>query len=415
MVSDEQRIVVGLTGAFGSGCTTAARHLRDGRGFKLITLSDTLRVEWRTRGNTTEPTRADLQKLGDELRMKEGGGVLVNRALNEFRAGIEGKDGGDKIVIDGIRNLQEISRLQDVFGYRFVLVAVLASIEDRWSRIGSTAYIDRGLSFPDFIADNLRDMSEDSAYGQQVQLCLDKADILIDNSPITTLVAYQRKVLDFVDLATGQVARPAMDREILMNIAFSAAHSSKCLKRHVGAVVADPSGKVVGVGYNENPIGTKPCMEEPAYNNACYRDIVRNNHFRGLFEKGTRCPKCAEPLPQLVGPPWLCPKCTPKTNLEAFFFPDRAMNWCTAIHAELWAILAAGERCKDGTVYTTTFPCFQCAEKIIQVGLKQVVFTEPYPDPYSKDRLILAKIELRQFEGVRSSSFERIFSKLKPD
>jgi deoxycytidylate deaminase len=85
------------------------------------------------------------------------------------------------------------------------------------------------------------------------------------------------------------------------------------------------------------------------------------------------------------------------------------------VHAEVWAILAAGGRARGGVLYTTTFPCAQCAEKIIQAGIAKVVFTESYPDPYGAERLRLGQIELEQFEGVRSSSFERIFSRIKPD
>ena len=85
------------------------------------------------------------------------------------------------------------------------------------------------------------------------------------------------------------------------------------------------------------------------------------------------------------------------------------MSWCTAVHAEVSAVLAAGERARGGTLYTTTFPCFQCAEKITQVGIKTVYYSEAYPDPHSGKRLELSGIDLRQFEGVRSSSIERFF------
>ena len=60
-------------------------------------------------------------------------------------------------------------------------------------------------------------------------------------------------------------------------------------------------------------------------------------------------------------------------------------------------------------MYTTTFPCFQCAEKIVQAGIVKVIYTEPYPDLYSEKRLLLSGITLSRFEGVRSSSFERLF------
>jgi deoxycytidylate deaminase len=407
--------IIGLTGAFGSGCTTAAKHLRDARHFEVVRLSDPIRSEW-TKISKDEPSRLQLQRLGDELREKNHPGVLVERALDAASQ----KNGGKlphEIVIDGIRNVGEIDYLRNTGGYNFTLIAVLASNDARWDRIESN-YTDKGLGRTEFIEDDKRDKNEETPYGQQVELCVDKADILIDNSIGVSTTEFKRKLLDFVDLATGKKPRGASQAEILMNIAFSSSHSSKCLKRHVGAVIVDPRGQVVSAGYNENPLGTHPCAEEPQYEYQCFRDIIRNEHFKSLADKGARCPICAEKIVFEKGPPWRCKACAAKeekTNLESFFFPDRALNWCTAVHAEVWAILAAGERARGGTLYTTTFPCAQCAEKIVQCGISKVVFTESYPDPYGAKRLELGEVELEQFEGVRSSSFERIFSKTKPD
>jgi len=405
--------IIGLTGAFGGGCTTAAKHLRDKRGFVLLRLSDPIKTNW-AETHKEVPTRPDLQRLGDELRQKNHPGILVELAL---KAAEKGGKLPDKLVIDGIRNIGEVDYLRDVHGYRFTLVAVLADVDARWDRIGSD-YTDKGLARSDFLADDLRDRNEETEYGQQVELCVDRADILIDNSTDVSLSRFKTKLLDFVDLITGKKPRSAKQAEILMNIAFSASHSSKCKKRHVGAVIADPTGQVVSAGYNENPLGTHPCVEEPEYENQCFRDIIRNNHFRLLAEKEARCPVCGEKLVFEKGPPWKCKSCAEKqekTNLERFFFPDRALNWCTAVHAEVWAILAAGERARKGSLYTTTFPCSQCAEKIVQSGIVKVVFTESYPDLYGANRLKLGRVELEQFEGVRSSSFERIFARTKPD
>jgi deoxycytidylate deaminase len=395
------RTIVGLTGAFGSGCTTAAKHLRDSRGFTLIRLSDSLRTAW-AKTHQGDPSRVELQRLGDELRQTSHPGILVELALKELSDANDGKLPPD-IVIDGIRNEGEIGYLRDAYGYRFTLVAVLASFDARWARIG-TIYTDKGLGLADFIADDQRDKNEETEYGQQVELCVDQADILIDNATVLT-EEFQKKLLGLVDLAVGKKLRSATQSEILMNIAFSSSHSSKCLKRHVGAVVSDPTGQVVSAGYNENPLGTNPCAEEPKYHNQCFRDIIRNEHFKSLALKGARCPVCGEKIISDPGPPWRCKACADKgtkTNLESFFFPDRAMNWCTAVHAEVWAILAAGGRARNGILYTTTFPCSQCAEKIVQTGIRKVVFTEPYPDPYGAERLTLGKVELEQFEGVRS-------------
>lgn len=398
-------IVVAFTGAFGSGCTEAAKQLRDERGFKFIQLSSSLRSLWTREHGGKQPTRGDLQKLGDKLRQDVGLGALVDTGLEDC------SEADKRLAIDGIRNLGEIGRLRDLFGYRFTLVSVLSSPDARWGRIKSK-YADERLTRRDFEDDDERDRNEETKYGQQVELCLDKADILINNQIEVSLPDFQKKILEYADLMLGTKRRSATQTEILMSMAFAASHSSKCLKRHVGAIVVDTRGQVVGVGYNENPLGTNPCVEEPTYEHKCYRDIIRNAHFEDLAGRGARCPKCGEPLTHKEGPPWRCDACAKgghKTNLESFFFPDRAMSWCTAVHAEVSAILAAAERARGGTLYTTTFPCFQCAEKITQAGIRVVCYSEAYPDPHSGKRLELSGIELRQFEGVRSSSMERFF------
>lgn len=405
------RAVVGLTGAFGSGCTSAAEHLRDAKGYFPIPLSHTLRAEWKVRHGAAEPQRHDLQRLGDELREEHGRDVLVSRGLDEL-------DGtAELVVVDSIRNLGEVEALRERFGDKFSLIGVLATPDDRWYRIGAQQYTNNGLTQADFLEDDARDKEEEEMeHGQQVALCVDEADMLV-NSSARTLGPLFEKVDELADLASGEFHRYAEREEIFMHMAYSASHSSKCLKRHVGAVIVDARGDVVGVGYNENPFGTNPCVEEPEYENKCFRDNVRNLKFQDLSARHARCPSCGEELRVDDGPPWRCLACADKgmkTNLEPFFFPDRAMNWCTAVHAEVRALMAAGHDVIGMTLYTTTFPCFQCAEKISQAGISHVWFTEAYPDTLSARRLAMADIDYTQFEGVRSAAFERIFSTMKP-
>jgi len=405
---------IGLTGAFGSGCTTASLTLRDDRRFEHVRLSDGIRDKWKEiHGPDANPTRSELQQLGDQLRQDSNPSILIDMAID--RVNREQKT--QPLAIDGIRNVAEIERLKEIYGYQFTLVAVLSSTEARWERIKSTAYLGQGLSQADFARDDARDRNEETTWGQQVELCIDNADIIIDNSEDVTLNRFKSKVREFADLSTRKKTRSATSHEIRMHMAYAASHSSKCLKRHVGAVLINQDGNLIASGYNENPQMTKPCAEEKDYEFQCFRDIVRNSHFEKLSIDKAKCPHCGEQLPIIKGPPWICPKCKEKgqkTNLESFFFPDRAMNWCTAVHSEIWAVLAAGDRARSATLYVTTFPCMQCAEKIAQAGVRAVWYTEAYPDPHGIDRLKLAKVEVKRFEGVRSSAFERIFSSSKP-
>lgn len=216
---------------------------------------------------------------------------------------------------------------------------------------------------------------------------------------------------DYVQLVAGMKTRYPTFDETTMNVAYAASNSTRCLKRQVGAVIVAASGEPLSVGFNENPMGTEPCVVEYT---ECYRDIVRNEVFEQLRVKRTRCPNCGEALGRMIGPPWKCEHCG--KGVERTFFPDRAMAWCTAIHAEERAILnAAGRDLHGCTMYSTTFPCFLCSEKIAHAGIKEVVFSEPYPDFLAAGRLEVAGISVRRFEGVRSYAFHRLFSRARQE
>lgn len=411
MTISERAVVVGLTGAFGSGCTTAARHLAS-KGWRHVTLSDVVRGAAKEKG-LKHPTRQQLQAVGDELREAGGRNVLVTKSLDQLEADSEVIE---RIVIDGVRNLGEVDELRQRCGFNFSLVAVMADPETRWDRV-EEVYERDGLSRNEFLDDDNRDKSEEGDFGQQVARCVDEADAVVTNHVDVKKAAYRAKIDDMVGLLTGSAKRRPTADEINMQQAFTSSHHSKCAKRHVGAIIVGADGESVGAGYNENPRGTLPCVDEPKYDFTCHRDLVRNDLFAELAYSGKRCPECGEPLAVVKGPPWECPSCREqgrKTDLERFFMPERAMSWCTAIHAEDRALIAAGTKAEGGEVVTTTFPCFQCAEKLINAGIRSVLYVETYPDPFSADRLNHAGVELRPFEGVRAVAFGRVFASSRP-
>jgi deoxycytidylate deaminase len=164
-------------------------------------------------------------------------------------------------------------------------------------------------------------------------------------------------------------------------------------------------------GYNENPTGLKPCIEQFG---TCYRDIVRHERFVELANDNARCPYCSTDIPAKLPQPWLCPNCG--RSLDAAFFPDRAMRWCTALHAEERALINAGDRdLSKATLYSTTFPCQLCAEKIIHAGIREVVYVEAYPDAHGLVLFREASVSAHRFEGVRSRNFERYFAATQPE
>jgi deoxycytidylate deaminase/dephospho-CoA kinase len=411
--------VIGLTAPFGSGSTTSAGILSDRLAFRSVRLSSFIRQDFERQNPKVKVSRSDLQSHGDQMRKQGNLGILAELAVKELETD---KEQLERVVVDGIRNVAEIDFLRDTFGNRFYLFALECPLSNRWDRL-RPSYERINRTMTDFLLDDRRDRDEELEYGQQVQSCVDQADVLIDNSDDVSQADLRTKLGDYAELILGLQYRFAKPMEIYMNVAYSASHGSKCIKRQVGAVLVSAlpnvMGEVVGQGFNENPLRTKPCIEEPRYGadlqrripGKCYRDIVRQEAFVQLSASGARCPKCGKPikLSVSVGPPWQCANC--KDDLEEFFWPERAMTLCTAVHAEVAAILSAAGRTRDTTLYSTTFPCFQCSEKITQAGITNIVFNEIYPDIRAAERLEIAGINVLRFEGVRSRRFDEIFSK----
>jgi len=118
-----EEVIIGLTGSFGSGCSTIAEILSDksdktdyrkGRkyNFQYIKISDILKAEAVNRGINIEKMEAkgrrkSLQDIGNELRKEKGLGILVKLAIEGAR-----KENKNMIVLESIKNPGEVIELK---------------------------------------------------------------------------------------------------------------------------------------------------------------------------------------------------------------------------------------------------------------------------------------------------------------
>lgn len=81
---------------------------------------------------------------------------------------------------------------------------------------------------------------------------------------------------------------------------------------------------------------------------------------------------------------------------------------CVVVHAELNAILHAKQSLKNAIMYTTLFPCLQCAKAIVQAGIKRVIYLQVKDGPnYQIEK---AKNVLRN-KNVEVTGFHEISDK----
>jgi len=115
--------------------------------------------------------------------------------------------------------------------------------------------------------------------------------------------------------------RPSWD-ETWLEVAKVVAKRSTCPRKQVGAVLVDAHNRVVATGYNGAPSKSPHCCDV-----GCIIDPATGSCLR-------------------------------------------------AIHAEVNALMQAGERARGCTLYMTLAPCWRCATMIVQAGVRKVVFAE---------------------------------------
>ncbi|MCB9813380.1 MAG: AAA family ATPase [Pseudomonadales bacterium] len=170
------KIIIALVGPIASGKGTISEFLKS-KGFKYFSLSDVVRNEAQARGLAM--TRKNLQDVGNDLRESFGGAVLVEKIANEIKK-------HDLVVIDGVRNPQEVVTIKDSLGGKIVHISAYKN--RRLERYIERAKVrgEDSASASKFKQVDARDLGVgEDGNGQQVSECLELADYkLVNNSSI---------------------------------------------------------------------------------------------------------------------------------------------------------------------------------------------------------------------------------------
>lgn len=186
---------------------------------------------------------------------------------------------------------------------------------------------------------------------------INQADIKVVNT--TTAISSLYVKLSELDLLNAERLRPTWDA-YFMRLADLAALRSNCMKRRVGCVIVKDN-RVVATGYNGTP-----------------------RHLTNCNEGG-------------------CARCNKGEGSGA------GLSTCLCLHAEENALLEAGRDRIAGDnsiLYCNTCPCLTCSIKIVQSGIKQVVYAQSYlMDEQSHRVMSEARIVLRQYNAPKDGVF----------
>lgn len=165
-------IAVGLTGPIGSGKTVFAEFFKK-QEFVYFSLSDELRQI--AKNLNIEITRENLHNLGNKLRKEKGNNYLAEKVKQKI---ITGKY--KKVIIDSIRNPQEVESLKKLPG--FFLIGIDAPATIRFERVKKRNRESESMNWEEF---RKLDTEENTTSGdtskQCILKCLQMADFIIVN------------------------------------------------------------------------------------------------------------------------------------------------------------------------------------------------------------------------------------------
>ncbi|MCL1063049.1 deaminase [Shewanella benthica] len=362
-----------------------------------------------------------LQDLGDIVRENYSLQILAEAAITEIGVIKENvlKDTGSqeavdkrKVVyfIDQLKNPAEVELFRLIYQSNFYLIGVIRSEEERKKNL-------REESMELAEVDTLihRDRKSAEKFGQQTEKTILDSDIFIRNSH-GHLTHLKSSLNRFISLIHGINGITPTKHERGMFSAFSASLQSACLSRQVGAAIVDDNGNTIAVGRNDVPKAL----------GGLYNSEDGDKDYR-CINKGGKCYndsykfKIKDKIESLLKNQ-LVPnssKIAEKIYNESGI--SSLLEFSRSIHAEMDAITSISRQgnasTKGTTLYTTTYPCHNCARHIVAAGIVKTIYIEPYEKSLALDLHDDAitnlsdqnKVMFEPFEGISPRRYVKFF------
>jgi cytidine deaminase len=430
-------IVIGLVGAVGTdlkSATLSIRNTLDEFGYSVMDIKLSSLMHGVAGGDSLEDELSSEAKrisvhmdAGDSIREQtkrnDAMALLAIASVAEYRRASGGAEAaGTAFVLDSLKHPEEVRTLRRVYRDRFLLLSVhsptgirLARLETKIARsVGrpqdSSAFAEEAISLM-----KRDEWDERKVWGQQVRDTFTEADAYVSTHPTGAL---ERGIRRFLRLYFGDPFITPTRDEYAMFHAHAAALRSADLSRQVGASVATQDGDVVAVGCNEVPkAGGGQYWEGDASDkrdfqlgydsNAKAREDALNEAAATLSEHFEISIHGEEMASALAG--------TRLSNITEFGRP---------VHAEMSAILDAARRGVTPLgcfLFSTTYPCHNCARHIIGAGIKEVIYREPYDKSLATDlhddeicgdptEEVHGQVVVRRYVGVRPPRYFDLFT-----
>ncbi len=438
----------GLIGAVGTDLDPVQEALAQslsyvGYGARVFVLSSILREFQRWKDLPTEPLDSHIREhmnAGTQLRKITGqGDALAVMAMQQIKNAREDEvgAGGRTIprctyIFRSLKNPEEVRTLRRVYGDGAWIISAYSPRETRIRRLADKIAQSHHESRPDrFMSDSQgfvrRDESEvDDGLGQDISETFAMADIFINASDSEGLTSAVRRFTEA--LFQYPFHTPTRDENGMFHANASALRSSS-LARQVGAAISTQDGDIVSVGSNDVP---------KAGGGLYWPGETDRRDFKLGHDASDRLKRDVlwDVLQRLRDANWFMkPIAKLKQNKmieEALPIIEDArlmdlIEFGRSVHAEMTAMLNAAHRgvsVKDCVLYTTTFPCHDCARSIVAAVIRRVVYIEPYPKSLAgelhEDSILIYNpkagkdhVSFEPFVGIAPSRYMDLFSMVK--
>lgn len=399
----EKEIIIGLVGGIGVDfenviCCFKRELKKQGYVFEDIVLSDFVKAAYPLREKDQKSELGRIRYLmnkGTALRKKYCKPILSLLAVAKiFQLRKQHAGNGDlKIAyfVKSFKRPEEVKLMRRIYGRNFILVSVHSSDEFREKNIFQKEISKNKKQNRNEIKKELKELVKkdfeetlivDKRFGQNLSCTFPNAHIFLNTDG-----KLSQSIERFIDILFNHPFHTPTIDERNMFIAKGIALRSSDLSRQVGAVICNQSGDVIATGCNDVPKFGGGLYEPNDKNDG--RDFKKGKDTN-VQEKKEILEDILEKL-KIIYPRLRTAKLSGKDIYEKLDQVNAKitdlLEFGRPVHAEMEAICDAARRgisVKGTTLYCTTYPCHLCAKLILAVGIRRVVYIDPYPKSAAK-------------------------------
>ena len=398
---------------------------------------------------------------------------LINQIIKGYH--VNDRKALRRFVIDSVRNSLEILYLRERYNAFYMVALHNDGHEKELLRNKVSQYAD-GQRLMDICANistlsSLENKIEDFEHGQffapDLQRCVSESELHVAYNTLEDLQKISqeenKKDLEFTSYSFYTYAEQWMKYSALisipglvaptrdercMSIAYVAKFNSGCISRQVGCAIIDKERAVQSVGWNDPPASQLPCNlrdvndlleAKKTYDEASDKDDKALFEIYSKFELSDSVEYPKHDASGVYGKGFsdcINQECSGKTSsrLEknglkyAYCFRSRyntykenkdAVN-TRSLHAEENTMLRlarqGGMGLNGGTMYVTASPCVLCSKKAYQIGIRDIVYLDPYTD-IAPDLVLNCGYDmprLRAFRGAIGGTFYKLYQPFIP-